>query len=208
MDTTHALDINGTLQPVRLRAAREDAPPVLVVQGGPGLPLLNEVKRFHKLLRLESDFLVAYWDQRGCGPAARRNTEAVSLETQIADVRTVIRWLATETYQEVVVLAISLGATAALQAVARDSRYVRGMVAVSIDTDIAAGDAATLAFLQQASMRAADRGLASSIEKLGLPPYTTTKAFQLRVRLLSDCGGIEHGRRFGQLLRTQLLSQL
>jgi hypothetical protein len=68
-DTTTRLDINGFSQPVRLCASREGLPPVLIVQAGPGLPTLHEVSKFQRRLGLERDFLVAYWEQRGCGNA-------------------------------------------------------------------------------------------------------------------------------------------
>ena len=43
IDRTIDLDVNGSRQRIRLCAEREGRPPLLVVQGGPGLPLLNEV---------------------------------------------------------------------------------------------------------------------------------------------------------------------
>src|SRR5215467_4903990 len=130
IDTTVDLDVNGTRQRVRLCAARAGLPPVLIVQAGPGFPLLNEAPKFQQRLQLERDFTVAYWDQRGCGPAAVQDAESVSLETQVADVLAVVRWLATTTRQPVVLLAISLGATVAIQAAARDAAEIAALVLV------------------------------------------------------------------------------
>src|SRR5262245_11334095 len=66
-DTTFTLNIGPTRQRIRLRAARSGLPLLLIVQGGPGLPLLNEVSKFEQRLQLEQRFSVAYWEQRGCG---------------------------------------------------------------------------------------------------------------------------------------------
>jgi len=206
LDSTVTLDLHGTRQRVRLCGDRPGLPPVLVVQAGPGLPLLNEAARFHQLLQLEPDFSVAYWDQRGCGHAALQDAQRVSLKTQVDDVCAVVRWLADETQQRVVVLGISLGATFALQAAARDSSRIKAMVAVSIDADTACSDAAVSSFLREVSTQTDNRRLARSIEKLGTPPYLTPAPFQLRERLLTDLGGIERGRRFGELLRELLYS--
>jgi pimeloyl-ACP methyl ester carboxylesterase len=79
IDRTVALDINGSRQRIRLCAERDERSPLLIVQGGPGLPLLNEVPKFQRLLDLEREFLVGYWEQRGCGNAPSRETESVSL---------------------------------------------------------------------------------------------------------------------------------
>jgi hypothetical protein len=62
IDKTITLDINGSRQSIRLCAARTGLPPLLIVQGGPGLPLLHEVAKFQRLLNLENDFLVGYWE--------------------------------------------------------------------------------------------------------------------------------------------------
>jgi hypothetical protein len=69
IDNTVTLDINDSSQRIRICAERTGLPPLLVVQAGPGLPLLNEVAKFQRHLELERDFTVAYWEQRGCGAA-------------------------------------------------------------------------------------------------------------------------------------------
>jgi pimeloyl-ACP methyl ester carboxylesterase len=204
LDTTEAPEINGTRQRVRLCAARGGLPPVLIVQAGPGFPLLHEAAKFQQRLQLEQSFTVAYWDQRGCGSAPLQEARSVSLETQVDDLCAVIRWLAERTWQQVLVLGISLGATIALQAAAREARQIKALVSVSIDTDTTASDSAASAFLEKARTRGGRR-TARLIEKLGAPPYTAPAPLQLRARLLTELGGIEHGKRFGELLRGLLV---
>lgn len=206
LDKTLTLDVNGTKQRVRLCGAREGLPPVLIVQAGPGFPLLNEVAKFQQRLDLEQDFTVAYWEQRGCGPAALHDVHDLSLETQIDDLGAVVRWLAQETQQQVVVLGISLGATLALQAASRDAGSIKAIVAVSLDSDTSSSDSAVHAFLQQIGAHSNQPRVRRLIKKLGAPPYTEPAPFQLRARLLTELGGIEHGKRFGELLRSMLYS--
>jgi pimeloyl-ACP methyl ester carboxylesterase len=117
----------------------------------------------------------------------------------------VVRWLAEETRQPVVVLGISLGAMIALKAAAREGSGIKAVVAVSIDTDTPASDAAVLSFLQESGAGSAIRGTERRIRRLGTPPYTAPGPFQRRARLLADLGGIEHGKRFSELLRGLLL---
>lgn len=205
-DATFTLEINGTKQRVRLCGARSGLPPVLIVQAGPGLPLLNEAAKFQQRLRLEQSFAVAYWDQRGCGPAPLQDAQDVSLAAQIKDLCAIVRWLAEETRQQVVVLGISLGATTALQAATRETGSIKTIVAVSIDTDTSASDTAAFSFLQDVSTRPDKQRMVRLMKKLGPPPYTTPTPFQLRARLLADLGGIEHGKLFRELLRSLLYS--
>ena len=206
IDRTNDLDINGSRQRVRLCAERDGRPPVLVVQGGPGLPLLSEVRKFQRLLDLERDFLVAYWEQRGCGDAPRRDTTSVSLPQQVADLRMVLRWLFAQTTQRAIMLAISIGATAALQAAEHERDHVKAVVAISVDSHTATADAAADAFIREygaQNARLKQRAIA-----LAKPPYTDVAPFQQRLRLLGDLGAIEHGRTFAALFRETLGSLL
>ncbi|MGA2350879.1 MAG: hypothetical protein ABSF70_10635 [Terracidiphilus sp.] len=90
---TVKLEIKGSTQKVRMCAERTGLPPLLIVQAGPGLPLLHEVRKFQQHLQLEKDFLVSYWEQRGCGNASKQDAESVSLVQQVDDLRAILRWL-------------------------------------------------------------------------------------------------------------------
>lgn len=207
IDRVVKLNIHGSDQRVRTCASRSGLPPLLVVQAGPGLPLLHEVPRFQRLLHLEQDFLVSYWEQRGCGPASRRDANSVSLQQQVDDFSAVLQWLHQETRQRVVVLGISIGAAIVLKALERGSEDARAVVAVSADTQTAGSDAAVEAFLQEHA-RAGNRRLRARIRKLGKPPYLDPASLQRRARLLIDLGTIEHGRTFIQLIRKTLVSMI
>jgi pimeloyl-ACP methyl ester carboxylesterase len=204
IDRSIALDINGSSQRLRLCAARAGLPPLLVVQAGPGLPVLHEVAKFQRLLKLEEDFLVAYWDQRGCGTAAEKDANGVSWSQQIDDLRTVLTWFYGETRQPVTMLGISIGATLALRAVEHESVRVKAIVAVSPDLHSVLSDEAAAIFIQEHAGRAGSR-LSRRMAKLGRPPYVDPAAFQTRARLLADLGTIEYAKTFrGQLGETLL----
>lgn len=204
IDKTITLDINGCRQRIRLCAARTGLPPLLIVQGGPGLPLLHEVAKFQRLLNLEKDFLVGYWEQRGCGNATQNDAQSVSLPQQVDDLRTVLRWLHAETQQRVLTFGISWGATIVLQAVEHESDRVTSVVAISPDLQTTGSDAVADAFLQEQALRA-DRGrVGRRIMKLGRPPYVDLAEFQRRGRLLADLGTIEREKSFSGLFRELL----
>src|ERR1700677_4843067 len=71
IDTLEAGQLGATTQWIRVRGADPSNPVLLLIQQGPGLPMINEARRFNRLLRLEQDFTVVYWDQRGCGRSLR-----------------------------------------------------------------------------------------------------------------------------------------
>ena len=198
LDKTFELSINGSTQTIRMCGART-LPPLLVVQAGPGFPLLQEVSKFQKRLDLEKEFLTCYWDQRGCGAASKRDAESVSTRQQIDDVRAVLRWLKNETGEKAVVLAISLGATFTLQAAEREPDLFAFIVAVSPDAQMRESDASVRTFLRARAAR--DRRLTAKLEELGEPPYLDPAKLQLRAKLLADLGCIESGRTFSALAR-------
>jgi pimeloyl-ACP methyl ester carboxylesterase len=205
IDKTITLDINGSRQSIRLCAARAGLPPLLVVQGGPALPLLSEVAKFQRLLNLENDFLVGYWEQRGCGNASARDAQSVSLAQQVEDLRSVLRWLYDETRQRALILGISIGATITLQAAEHEADHVKAVIAVSPDSRTATSDAAAHAFLQQ-QVRGPACQVHRSVMTLGQPPYVDPALFQRRARLLADLGTIEHGKTFSALIREFLVA--
>ena len=206
IDRTIDLDVNGSRQRIRLYAEHERRPPLLIVQGGPGLPLLNDVRKYQRLLGLERDFLVAYWEQRGCGNSPARDAGTVSMQQQVADARTVLRWFFEHANQPVLVLAISIGATFALQAGEHEGDHVKAIVAVSPDSQTAIADEAADAFIRTQGRLQVGRGARQRAVTLPKPPYTDAAGYQRRLRLLSDLGAIEHGRTFGMLIRETLVS--
>jgi pimeloyl-ACP methyl ester carboxylesterase len=208
IDKTTELEINGSSQRIRMCGERAGLAPILIVQAGPGLAVLHEVRKFQQLLHLESEFLVGYWEQRGCGVAPKRDAESVSLRQQVDDLRAVLRWLQNETKQAVIVFGISLGATIALLAAANEPGAAKAVIAISPDANTASSDSAVYAFLEEQSARPENRGIRERVKKLGQPPYTDPAAFQFRARLLADLGAIERGKKFSGVLRETLVGMI
>jgi pimeloyl-ACP methyl ester carboxylesterase len=206
IDKTVTLDVNGSTQRIRLCAERAGLPPLLIVQAGPGWPVLNEVTKFQRRLHLEKDFLVVFWEQRGCGPASRDDATSVSLPQQVADLRAVLRWLHDETKCPVIVFGISLGGSISLRAAEHEPDRVKSVVAISPDSQTAWSDASADAFLQKQS--AGNRRLIRRVAKLAKPPYVDPALLQRRASLLADLGAIERGKTFNALLREAVFGML
>ena len=87
IDTLEPIELGGTTQWIRTRGHDESNPFLLMIQQGPGLPILNEVPHFERTLGLEQEFNVVYWDQRGCGRSLRdsRGRSEISLDRMALD---------------------------------------------------------------------------------------------------------------------------
>ena len=208
IEETLLLDINGSQQRIRLCASRTGLPPLLIVQHGPGFPLLHEVKKFRRRLDLERDYLVVYWEQRGCGNAPADEARRVSLAQQVQDLQAVLTWVADHTRQRVLLFGVSIGATIALLAAAREGALVKAVIANSPDLQTRDGDTAVDAFLHEHVRRAGTRRLRRALAKLGPPPYLDPRTFQRRAVLLTDLGTIERGRTFNASLRETLVAMV
>ena len=82
------LNINQSTQWVLVRGKNQDAPLLIHVQQGPGLPMISEANEMEKRLKLENHFLVAYWDQRGCGKSFSKDIqpETINLAQMAEDI--------------------------------------------------------------------------------------------------------------------------
>lgn len=58
------VDIGGIKQSILVKGQNKQNPILLMLHGGPGFPLMPFS---HKLKRLEEEFIVVYWDERGAG---------------------------------------------------------------------------------------------------------------------------------------------
>src|SRR5215469_16498219 len=100
---------------VRMESSAEGLPPLLVVQAGPGFPLLNERRRYRKLLGLEEHFSVFYWDRSGTG-LHFPSPGGLSLEGHVDETVALLERIARTSGRKVTLLGISIGGTLALLA--------------------------------------------------------------------------------------------
>jgi pimeloyl-ACP methyl ester carboxylesterase len=113
IDTLVAFDAGDTTEWIRVRGADAANPVLLLIQQGPGLPMINEARRFARVLGLEQAFTVVYWDQRGCGRSrpGRKDRADISLERMVGDTVSLLEFLRDRFDREIYVAGFSLGAT-------------------------------------------------------------------------------------------------
>jgi hypothetical protein len=64
IDTLEGVQLGGITQWIRVRGVDASNPVLLLMQQGPGFPIINDARRLQHLLGLEKAFTVVYWDQR------------------------------------------------------------------------------------------------------------------------------------------------
>src|SRR5271154_727719 len=121
IDTLETVRLGGTTQWIRVRGEAAANPVLLLIQQGPGLPMINEARRFAHLLGLEEHFTVVYWDQRGCGRSLRgkKDQSVISLERMVDDTVALLEILRDRFGAKSFVAGFSFGATLGAYAAAR-----------------------------------------------------------------------------------------
>jgi pimeloyl-ACP methyl ester carboxylesterase len=208
IDSLEAIQAGGTTQWIRIRGADASNPVLLLIQQGPGLPMINETRRFEHLLGLEQAFMVIYWDQRGCGRSLRTPTgrDSISLAKMVGDTVSLLGFLRSRFGGKAYVAGFSFGATLGAHAAAQRPDLVAALVAVGMDVDGAAAGHGAYDFALAAARQRGSRRAIRQLEAIGPPPHLTAKQFATRVRWATNFGGVTTGETYATLARGLIAS--
>ena len=164
IDSLESFEINGFAQWVLLRGDLATKRVLLIIQQGPGLPLIHEARVFEHKLHLEAETVVAYWDQRGTGKSYRAEPATISVAQSAADVRALVDALCARlNVERVDILGLSIGGTFATLAAARDPARIGQLVVVGLDVDWGESERYAYDFARaEAARRGAGRACGSS----------------------------------------------
>ena len=208
IDTLDAIKAGGTTQWIRVRGADASNPVLLLIQQGPGLPMINEARRFGRLLGLEQAFTVVYWDQRGCGRSlrGRQDRAGISVERMVGDTVSLLEFLRDRFGGKTYVAGFSFGAAVGAYAAARRPDLVATLVAVGMDIDGAAAGVGAYDFALAAARQRGNRRATRQLQAIGPPPHLISKQFATRVRWATNFGGVTTSETYGSLARGLLAS--
>jgi len=211
IDTLERVQLGGITQWIRVRGADASNPVLLLMQQGPGLPIINDARRMEHLLGLEKAFTVIYWDQRGTGlssPSLRRNSNRfeISVTRMVDDTVTLLELLRDRFGGKTFVAGFSFGATFAAYAAVQRPELVAALVAAGMDIDIPAAENNAYAFALDAARQRGNRRAIRQLEAIGPPPHTTVKQFTTRARWAVNFGGVATNANVSGLLRELVLS--
>ena len=194
--------LGGTEQWIRIQGKDASNPVLLLIQQGPGLPMVNEAADDHKLWHLEEDFVVVYWDQRACGKSFRSTIppESMTIEQLMTDTHELILALM-QGFQvpQLYLTGFSFGGTLAALVAARYPELIRAVVCINLDVkwDVAEQVAYDFA-LEQATRRGHQRAL-RELQRIGPPPHLDSKSFGTRVKWVITFGGVNRHASYRQI---------
>ncbi len=169
----------------------------------PACPMISEADKMEKLLHLEEHFLVAYWDQRGCGLSYNKNIppESINLAQMADDIIACTRLLLKKYNKSKAVMAgYSIGAATILMAAAKDSSLFSTIFAAGTDVDIPFADQYVLDFAMDKAVARNNKKWIKKIDALKSKPIVESKRFQERAEIIGNLGGIQTGATYSGLV--------
>lgn len=201
--TLETFTINGATQ---FALVRGQGPLVLIVQSGPGFPLIHEADALESRLHLEHTHRVVYWDQRGTGLSV--TSAPITMELLISDVAELSNQLCTRfNVATLDVVGFSLGGSLAMLASAR-TKSIGRVIAIGPDIDLPASEAFAWNFAREQAIRRGHTRALKQLDAIGHPPHDTPERFMTRVKWVTNFGGIEAGASFLKLFATVLFRLL
>jgi proline iminopeptidase len=210
IDRLESIHLGGTKQWIRTRGKDATNPVLLLIQQGPGLPMLNEAADDDKLWHLEDDFVVVYWDQRACGKSfsSAIPPQSMTVEQLIADTFELIHALAQRFgVAQLYIAGFSFGGTIAALVAAHHPEHVRAVVCVDLDVQSDVADRVAYDFALEQATRLGNKRAIRELQQIGPPPHLESRSFGTRAKWVTQFGGVNrHATYTGLVLK--LLRQL
>jgi pimeloyl-ACP methyl ester carboxylesterase len=211
IDVLERVELGGITQWIRVRGTSAANPVLLLMQQGPGLPIINETRAWQRRLGLEQDFTVVYWDQRGTGLSAlplRRGQAGFEItpDLMVRDTIALLELLAGRYGRKIFIAGFSFGATYAAQAAVRRPDLIAAIVATGMDIDVPLAEKHAYHWALDEARQRGNRRAIGQLEDIGPPPHLNTRQFTTRARWVTNFGGVTVGATWNSLPRTLLAS--
>ncbi len=205
------IKIGGIDQWILIRGNDSSKPLLLIVQAGPGFPLIHESDYFEKKLHLENHFVCIYWDQRGCGKSYSKNIspDSLTLKQIVTDTNELTAYL--KQYfnaDKIFIVGFSLGATiVALSAFQIPENY-HSVFVVGIDVKMDTAEKYAYNFAIEEARKRNNRKAIKELLQIGSPPHTEEKKFLTRVKWITNFGGIHGNESYNSILMSTIKNML
>jgi pimeloyl-ACP methyl ester carboxylesterase len=208
VDSLERFDFGGPAQWALVRGRSRALPVLLLVQEGPGFPMIHDAQAIEQRIRLEEPFRVVYWDQRGTGKSfSARDRGPLAVDTLVGDVRAMVRALCERLGVATIdVVGFSLGGSLALLACAEEGLPVRSLTMVGPDIDLLEAERSAYAFALAEAERRGHKGALRALRAIGAPPHAEPDRFMNRVKWVANFGGVHRGKDYAALAKGTLLA--
>ena len=200
LDYSENVEVNGSIQNIRVRAAKKGLPVILFLHGGPGVCDRHNILRDHS--DLAEDFTLVCWDQRGSGksytPDIKKSIPKVA--DYVDDVEFMLEYLTGKfVVRKVAMVGHSWGSIIGVLAAARRPDLLFAYVGEGQFVDGDRNEEGSYRFCLEEAKRRGDKKALAALEK-GAPVdgvYPDNKSMMTQRDCLSRYGGAIHGGKQG-----------
>lgn len=200
LDYSENVEVNGSIQNIRVRAAKKGLPVILFLHGGPGVCDRHNILRDHS--DLAEDFTLVCWDQRGSGksytPDIKKSVPKVA--DYVDDVEFMLEYLTGKFgVRKVAMVGHSWGSIIGVLVAARRPDLLFAYVGEGQFVDGDRNEEGSYRFCLEEAKRRGDKKALAALEK-GAPVdgvYPDNKSMMIQRDCLSRYGGAIHGGKQG-----------
>lgn len=135
------IKVGGQNQTLLIRGKNKDNPIILFLHGGPGLAQICYARKYQE--KLEDEFLVVNWDQRGSGKSYSffMNKDSLTKNQIVEDAEEIIEYLC-KTYgkEKIILVGHSWGTELGMDIIKKDSSKIFSYIGVGQVVDHTEGD--------------------------------------------------------------------
>jgi pimeloyl-ACP methyl ester carboxylesterase len=194
------LPIGGIDQWVMMRGRTIANPPLVVLHGGPGMSEMRFLR--HYAARLEDDFTVIHWDQRGTAKSfsSKIPKSSMTVEQFLADLDELVEVVSSRLgHEKVAIFGHSWGSLLGTLYAARFPEKVSVYIGGAQIADAVAAEAASYALAVATATRRADGKALRKLRAIGPPPYDGKAVMTERTTMQRLDGQLSHRVIWGML---------
>ncbi|AJY77618.1 hypothetical protein VN24_09090 [Paenibacillus beijingensis] len=190
--------LGGLKQSILIQAEKKGSPVMLVLHGGPGMPLPGVSSRGVDWLfnlnsaQLVKRFTLVFWDQRGTGKTYAPDTppSSMNVEQFLSDAVELTDWLRAKFHTDKIYLAAaSWGTILGLQLAHRHPEKYEAYIGIAQIVNWAQSDKLAYDWLLERAKEMNNRKALSELSAIGSPPYLDVKRWNLLRKWLFIMGG-------------------
>lgn len=166
------LTINNAKQSLLIRGTNIENPILLLLHGGPGFSQISFAKKYQE--KLEKEFIVVNWDQRGSGKSYSFSMDenTITKDQILTDAKEVIKYLC-KTYQKekIIVVGHSWGSELGMNILMDDSSNIAAYIGVGQVVSQLEGTRISYEHALELARINKNNNEIKTLEDMGTPPY-------------------------------------
>jgi pimeloyl-ACP methyl ester carboxylesterase len=160
--------LGGLYQSILIRSQNKNNSIVLFVHGGPGSPELPQFVNLSR--RIEDQYTVVIWDQRGCGKSYIRNIKSLSKEQIVSDAIELVQYLKlTFNKEKVIIVGHSWGTIISLDVIKKIPNDILAYISIGQVVDFKRNEEISYMHLLQLVKDRGDSKSLKILEEIGPP---------------------------------------